>query len=186
MLYKYLQHRLHFYWKCHYSEYDPFKYELKILTSVVNAFTDNNFNIEDDEDRDAIQELLEFGFGLGDKLCTEEQLVLLKGLFPENVSQFEHFVDNKPTIGELYCILFDILRYGFEYITIFMEVDKYPPEANIVQTFKEKEIDRIIDDNDDIIIEAMKVLLGEDLCGQYFTTQELQNKYGYPTHFIWT
>ena len=74
---KCLQHRSYFYWKGRYDGFNPFKYELKILASVVNAFTNNNFNIEIDEDRDAIQELVEFGFGMEDKLCTEEQLVQL-------------------------------------------------------------------------------------------------------------
>lgn len=181
LLYKYIQHREHFYWKYHYSELDPFKYELKILTSVVNALTDNDFEIEDDKDRDAIQELVEFGFGMEDNLCTEEQLVQLIDLFPERVEQFEHFIENKPTVGEFYCILFDILRYGYEYLMTFgMERVKYPPEANIVHTFKYNEIDRAIDNNDDIVIEAMKILLGNDLCGKTFTTHELQEKYNYP------
>ena len=181
LLYKYIQHREHFYWKYHYSELDPFKYELKILTSVVNAFTNNNFNIEIDEDRDAIQDLVEFGFGMEDKLCTEEQLVQLFDLFPERVEQFEHFIKNKPTIGEFYCILFDILRYGYEYLTTLgIERVEYPPEANIVHTFKDYEIDKQIDDNNDIIIEAMRILLGNEFCGQTFTDQELQKRFNYP------
>ena len=181
LLYKYLQHRSFFYWKGHFSEYAPFKYELKILASVINAFTDNNFNIEVDDDRDAIQELVEFGFGMGDKPCTEEQLVRLIDLFPERVGQFEHLLKNKPTLGECYCLLFDILRYGFEYLMTFdIERVQFPPEANIVHTFKDNEIDRAIDDNDDIVIEAMKILLGNELCGKIFTDKELQEKYNYP------
>ena len=186
LLYKYIQHREPFYWKYHYSESDPFKYELKILTWVVNALTDNEFDIEDvkdrdDKDRDAIQELVEFGFGMEDNLCTEEQLVHLIDLFPERVEQFEHFIKNKPTIGEFYCILFDILRYGYEYLTTFgIERVEYPPEANIVHTFKDYEIDKQIDDNNDIIIEAIRILLGNEFCGQTFTDQELQERFNYP------
>lgn len=181
MLYKYLQHRQYFYWKGKYSHHNPFKYELKILASVVSAFTDNNFDIEDDEDRDAIQDLVEFGFGMDDKLCAEEQLVKLIDIFPERVEQFEHFIEDKPTIGELYCILFDILRYGYEYLMTFgIERMKYPPEANIVHTFKDNEIDRAIDDNDDIIIDAMKILLGNEFCNKIFSDKELQEKYNYP------
>lgn len=179
MIYKYLQHREHFYMKYKYSEFDPFKYELKILTSVVNAFTDNDFDIVNDDDRDAIQDLVEFGFGMDEKPCTEEQLIRLINLFPENVAQFENIIENKPTIGDIYCILFDILQYGYEYIFTFYDV-KYPPEANIVQTFKAKEIDKVVDDNDDIIIEAMKILLGNDFCNKTFTDLELQEKYKYP------
>ena len=167
LLYKYIQHREPFYLKYHYSESDPFKYELKILTWVVNALTDNEFDIED--------------VGMEDNLCPEEQLVHLIDLFPERVEQFEHFIKNKPTIGEFYCILFDILRYGYEYLTTFgIERVEYPPEANIVHTFKDYEIDKQIDDNNDIIIEAIRILLGNEFCGQTFTDQELQERFNYP------
>ena len=107
---------------------------VKILTWVVNALTDNEFDIEDDKDRndkdrDAIQELVEFGFGMEDNLCSEEQFVHLIDLFPERVEQFEHIIENKSTVGEFYCILFDILRYGYEYLMTFgMERVKFPPE----------------------------------------------------------
>lgn len=180
LLYKYLQHRSYFYWKGQFNALNPFKYELKILASVVNAFTNNNFNIEIDKNRDAIQELVEFGFGMEDKLCTEQQLVQLIDLFPERVEQFEHFKENKPTVGEFYCILFDILKYGFEYLMTFgIERVKYPPEANIVHPFKDDEIDRRIDYNNDIVIEAMRILLGNEFCGQTFTDQELQERFNY-------
>lgn len=179
MLYKYLEHRPYFYWKYNYNESYPFQYDLKIITSLVNAFTDNHFDITNNDDRDSIQDLVEFGFGMEDQLCTEEQLICLRDLFPERAGQFVRLIENKPNVGELYCILFDILRYGHEYITTFSNVN-YPPEANIVYTFKREEADKAIDDNDDVIIEAIKILLGNDFCSKTFTIQELQDKYNYP------
>ena len=102
-------------------------------------------------------------------------------IFPERVEQFEHLIENRPTVGDFYCVLFDILRYGFEYLMTFdIERVQYPPEANIVHTFKENEIDKVIDDNNVIVIRTMKILLGDELCGKTFTDQELREKYDYP------
>lgn len=119
---------------------------------------------------------------MGDTLCSDKQLEKLKELFPHKVEIFNSFKQNRPSIGEFYLILFDVLRYGFHYITEFYE-QKYPPEANIVHTFKDREIDKHIDDNDDILIKAIMVLLGDELCSRSFTRKELQDKYNYPKYY---
>lgn len=178
MLKMYLQHRQYFYWKCNYCEFNPFNHELRLLTSAVNAFTDNEFDIANDTHREAIQDLVEFGFGMEDNLCTEEQLARLKDLFPESTEQFDHFIKNKTTIGDIYCLLFDILLYGYEYVSTFFKVN-YPLEANIIYKFKETDIYIIVVDNNNVLIEAMKILLGSDFCNKTFTYQELQEKYNH-------
>lgn len=182
LLYQYLENYYYFKWQYHFHNY-PFRYELKKLEAVLNAFTGKKYNIESDEDRDEIQELIEYGFDLGDTLCSDKQLEKLKELFPHKVEIFNSFKQDRPSIGEFYLIIFDVLRYGFHYITTpeFYE-QKYPPEANIVHTFKDREIDKHIDDNDDILIEAIIILLGDELCSQSFTRKELQDKYNYPKY----
>lgn len=116
-----------------------------------------------------------------DELCTDEELASLCKLFPQQRELFNNFKDKKPRKIEFYVLLFDVLFYGFEYITVF-DYQKYPPEANIVHTFKDEVIDIPVDDNDDIIIEAIMVLLDDELCGKTFTTEELKEKYGYPVY----
>lgn len=107
----------------------------------------------------------------------------LKNFFQHKVEIFNSFKQDRPSIGEFYLIIFNVLRYGVHYITTpeFYE-QKYPPEANIVHTFKDREIDKHIDDNDYILIEAIIILLGDELCSQSFTRKELQDKYNYPKY----
>lgn len=180
LIYQYLENYYYFKWQYHFGDQIfRYKYELKKLQAVLNAFTGKTFDIESDEGRDEIQELFEWGFELEDELCNDVELASLCSLFPQQRELFDKFKDYRPRKRDFYILLFDSLFYGFEYITTFYDV-KYPPEANIVHTFKEREIDEHIDYNDDILIKAIMVLLGDELCGKTFTTKELKEKYGYP------
>lgn len=177
VIYQYLDN--YYYFKIGYSFMEwPFKVELKKLQSLVFAYSGIDYNIESVEGRDKIKELFDNAFGSADLICSDSQIIQLRELFPYKAEVFDQYKSNMPRIGDFYSIIFDLLRLGFEYINLCYPV-KYPVAVDIVRTFKAREIDLPVDNKNDILIEAIMILLG-DRFRKSFTSTELIRNYHFP------
>lgn len=183
LLYRFLENESIFAddWEYDYNAYPwEVRAELKGFQAVLNAFTDGKYNISTNGGRRKIWKAFMTGFGRGEIKCTEEQLEHLSELFPYRPDIFEYWRQHeKPTVGELYEVVFAALAHGFRYITLFSH---YPQESlpfKIIERFKAKEIDDRVDDLDDTLIHAIIILLGPDF-ERKISRAELIQKYGYP------
>lgn len=179
VIYQYLENYCYF--KIGYSFMEwPFKVELKKLQSLVFAYTGIDYNIESVEGRDKIKELFDNAFGRTDLICSYSQIMQLRELFPYKPEIYDKYKFKMPRIGDFYNIIFDLLRFGFEYITLCYPV-KYPVAVDIVRTFKSREIDLPVDDKADILIKAIMILL-DDSFRRSFPHSELIKNYHYPKY----
>lgn len=183
LLYRFLENESIFAndWEYDYNEYPwEVRAELKGFQAVLNAFTGGKYNITTNGGRKKIWDAFKTGFSKGKINCTDEQLEQLKELFPYQPDIFEYWRNHeKPTIGELYEVVFAALVHGFRYITLF---NLYPQGAapfKIIEKFKTDEIDNHVDDMDDTFIYAILILLGPDF-ERKIGRAELIQKYDYP------
>lgn len=183
MLYRFLENESMFAndWEYDYSVYPwEIRAELKGFQAVLNAFTGGKYNITTNGGRRKIWKAFMTGFGRGETKCTEEQLEQLKELFPYRPDIFEYWRQyEKPTVGELYKIVFAALVHGFRYITLFNLYPQNSVSFKVIERFKTKEIDNHVDDMDDTFIHAILILLGPDF-KRKICIAELIQKYGYP------
>lgn len=177
VIYQYLENYDHFYWGKSFQS-EIFSIELKKLQSLIYAYTGVNYNVESAEGRDKIKELFDTAFGLSYLICTDEQIEKLRSLFPHKAELFDLYQDEKPLIADFYTLIFDLLRQGFEYITLFSAFG-IGDVMDIISQYKEKEIDKHVDDKDDILVEAIMVLLGDNF-RKSFSRKELIAKYKFP------
>lgn len=177
VIYQYLENYDHFRWgKSFKSEF--FYIELKKLQSLIFAFTGENYNVESSEGRDKIKELFDTAFGMDYLLCSDEQIEALRVLFPHKAKLFDLYQIRKPLIGDFYTLIFDLLRRGFDYISMDYAFG-LDDVADIVRAYKGKEVDNPIDDKNDILVEAIMVLLGDNF-RKVFRREELIDRYKFP------
>ena len=177
VIYQYLENYEHFRWGKSFKS-EIFNIELKKLQSLIFAFTGENYNIESSEGRDKIKELFDTAFGMDYLLCSDEQIEALRVLFPHKAKLFDSYQNKKPLIGDFYTLIFDLLHRGFDYISMYYAFG-LDDVADIVLAYKEKEVDKPIDDKDDILVEAIMVLLGDNF-RKVFRREELIDKYKFP------
>lgn len=155
------------------------KIGLKQLQSVLYAFTGNNYDVETEKGRKKIRDAFEGGFGLANSYCNDVQIEQLKELLPVRYNYYSHFDREKPRVGVFYETLFHIVRAGYKYKTIFSGVLCAPKAFSILYDYKSNNIDKYITKHNDIFVEAMKIVLGENF-KKTFTIGELIEFYNYP------
>lgn len=180
MLYKYLDYEYIFSSDKQF-EYWPWstQIELKRLQSMLFAFTNENYIVESENGKSKIRDVFKYGFGREDSYCNDGQIQQLKEILPQKYNYFTRFQREKPRVGQFYETLFCIVRAGHKYITLFSGTSCAPVAFSILDHYKSAQIDRYIAKHNDILIEAMKIVLGENF-RKTFTTGELIKYYDYP------
>lgn len=79
--------------------------------------------------------------------------------------------------------IFELLRIGCKYMETFPIV-KYPIEANVVHTFKEKAIDRPLSEKHAMLIDEIMALLSDDLCDPRATLKELRKNFKFVKNYL--
>lgn len=182
LIYRFLENESMFAndWDCDFSDYPwEIRAELKGYQAVLNAFTGGKYNITTNGGRRKIWKAFYSGFGRGECKCTDEQLERLKVLFPYRSDKFDYWRRyEKPTVGELYEVVFAALVHGFRFITVFNLLMRGPVPFEIIEKFKTREIDNYVDDMDDTFIKAILILLGPDFERKIGRTELI--KHGFP------
>lgn len=180
MLYKYLHYEYIF------SSDKEFKYwpwstqiELKQLQAILFAFSGESFNVEAENGTDKIRDAFNYGFGREYLYCNNEQIQQLKEILPQKYNYFTRFQRKRPRVGQFYETLFRIVCAGYKYITLFSSTSCAPVAFSILNYYKSAQIDRYIDQHNNILIEAMKIVLDENF-RKSFTIRELIKDYSYP------
>ena len=136
--------------------------ELKRLEYVLNEFTDGEYNVETYEGREEIEDAFYNGFGLGKKFCTREQINKLKELLPPQKYNFLRLRDIRPRVGQFYEPLFRMVKAGYKYMSLFDDMNCVSDAFRIIKFYKDNEIDKDISNVNVTLIEAMKIVLGEE------------------------
>lgn len=138
------------------------QYELKRLEYVLNEFTDGDYDVETPEGREEIEEAFYNGFGLGDNFCTREQITKLRKLLPPQKFNFLQIKNVRPRVGQFYEPLFLMLKTGYMYMTLFDDMSCVSDAFRIVKFYKNNGIDKDVNAINATLIEAMKIVLGEN------------------------
>lgn len=155
--------------------------EVKRIVSVLNAFTGGNYEADSKDGKIKIKDAFSEGFHLRNNLCTNEQLVELRELFPVIDDMFDEFDDDPPRICDFFRYLFAVYQAIYNYVTVFddLHLNMYTDEFLVYDTFKRKKINTHMVEQGKTIYKAFKILLG-DIIAQKISISELIEKYGYP------
>ena len=136
--------------------------ELKRLEYVLNEFTGGEYNVETYEGREEIEDAFYTGFGLGKKFCTKEQIDKLKDLLPPQKYNFLRLRGIRPRVGQFYEPLFRMVKAGYKYMSLFDDMNCVSDAFRIIKFYKDNGIDKDISNVNVTLIEAMKIVLGEE------------------------
>lgn len=153
--------------------------ELMRLTALLNAFAGGRYEVESAEGRVSIERAFNSGFGLGHEVCDKGKIMRLRALFPSQKIFFLKLRGKRPIVAQFYEPLFRAVRAGYKYRTLFEESYCVSEAFEAVRHFKSKAVDCVVAENDDILIDAMQIVLGERFT-RIFNTRELISEYNYP------
>lgn len=184
MIYLYLRFEYAF---CDIGEFDQMskntQIELLKLQSILNAFTEGKYDIQSRNGRKAIEFAFTSGFDIGESLCSREKIIQLKNLFTCQNVNFQRLRKERILIKQIYEPIFQTLKAGYKYMTLFNTTVCLSNAQSIIASFKSSEIDSYIYGRNEILVDALKIILGISN-DKHFTTHELIEKYNYPKFAI--